>query len=148
MLDIERGQLADIRPLFWQTDTSVSKNSWGYVTNETFKTTDSIVDHLVDIVSKNGCLLLNIGPQPDGTIPGAGRADPARDRPVAGGQRRGDLRHPALEDFRRGPDQGHGRIVQGHSDKAFTGADIRFTTKGPHSLRDRLGVAGQREARR
>ena len=31
VLDIERGQLAAIRPIFWQTDTSVSKTSWGYV---------------------------------------------------------------------------------------------------------------------
>ncbi len=29
VLDIERGQLKDIRPLLWQNDTSVSKNSWG-----------------------------------------------------------------------------------------------------------------------
>jgi len=69
VLDIERGQLAAIRPLFWQTDTSVSKNSWGYVTDQHYKTVDSIVDDLVDIVSKNGCLLLNIGPKSDGTIP-------------------------------------------------------------------------------
>ncbi len=69
VLDIERGQLAAMRPLFWQTDTSVSKNSWGYVANQNYKTVDSIVDDLVDIVSKNGCLLLNIGPKPDGTIP-------------------------------------------------------------------------------
>jgi alpha-L-fucosidase len=69
VLDIERGQLAAIRPLFWQTDTSVSKTSWGYVTNHEYKTADSIVDDLVDIVSKNGCLLLNIGPRSDGTIP-------------------------------------------------------------------------------
>jgi hypothetical protein len=31
VLDVERGQLAAIRPFFWQTDTSISKNSWGYV---------------------------------------------------------------------------------------------------------------------
>ena len=41
VLDIERGQLAAIRPLFWQTDTSVSKTSWGYVTNHEYKTVDS-----------------------------------------------------------------------------------------------------------
>jgi len=69
VLDIERGQLAVIRPYFWQTDTSVSKNSWGYVKNQDYKTVDSLVDDLVDIVSKNGALLLNIGPKPDGTIP-------------------------------------------------------------------------------
>ena len=69
VLDLERGQLADIRPLFWQTDTAISKNSWGYVQPQDYKTADSIIDDLVDIVSKNGCLLLNIGPKPDGTIP-------------------------------------------------------------------------------
>jgi len=69
VLDIERGGLADIRSLYWQTDTSVSKTSWGYVTNQDYKTVNSLVDDLVDIVSKNGCMLLNIGPRPDGTIP-------------------------------------------------------------------------------
>jgi alpha-L-fucosidase len=69
VLDIERGQLASLRPLFWQNDTSVSKTSWGYVSNHEYKTVDSIVDDLVDVVSKNGSLLLNIGPRPDGTIP-------------------------------------------------------------------------------
>ena len=69
VLDIERGKLAEIRKQFWQTDTSTSKTSWGYVTNQEFKTPDSLVNDLVDIVSKNGCLLLNIGPKADGTIP-------------------------------------------------------------------------------
>jgi alpha-L-fucosidase len=69
VLDVERGQLASIRPIFWQTDTSVSKNSWGHVANQDYKSVDSIVDDLVDIVSKNGSLLLNIGPEADGTIP-------------------------------------------------------------------------------
>ena len=40
VLDIERGQLKDIRPMFWQNDTSVSKNSWGYVEDQDYKTPD------------------------------------------------------------------------------------------------------------
>ena len=67
--DIERGQLSEIRPYFWQTDTAVSKNSWGFITDQDYKTPTSIIHDLVDIVSKNGALLLNIGPRPDGTIP-------------------------------------------------------------------------------
>ena len=57
-----------IRPQFWQTDTSVSEKSWGYIENDTFRTPDSLVDQLVDIVSKNGNLLLNFPPRPDGTL--------------------------------------------------------------------------------
>jgi alpha-L-fucosidase len=69
VLDIERGKLDTIRPYFWQTDTSVGEKSWGYIKDEQFRTPGSLVDELVDIVSMNGCLLLNIGPRPDGTIP-------------------------------------------------------------------------------
>ncbi len=69
VLDVERGLAADIRPDFWQTCTSLSKTSWGFVANHEYKDVDSIVDDLVDIVSKNGTLLLNIGPKSDGTIP-------------------------------------------------------------------------------
>jgi alpha-L-fucosidase len=67
--DLERGKLPGIRKLPWQTDTSIGKNSWSYVTNWKSKTANQIVDDLVDIVSKNGCLLLNVGPKSDGTIP-------------------------------------------------------------------------------
>ena len=69
VLDLERGQLGDIRPQPWQTDTSVSNKSWGYIKNDTFKSADFVIDQLIDIVSKNGNLLLNIGPRSDGTIP-------------------------------------------------------------------------------
>ena len=69
VLDVERGQLGDTRPLYWQTDTSVSNKSWGYINEDTFKSPEFIVHQLVDIVSKNGNLLLNIGPRSDGTIP-------------------------------------------------------------------------------
>jgi len=69
VLDIERGQMTKIRPLFWQTDTSIANNSWGYVHDRDYKTAGEILSGLADIVSKNGALLLNIGPRPDGTIP-------------------------------------------------------------------------------
>jgi alpha-L-fucosidase len=69
VLDLERGQLGDIRPLYWQTDTSISNKSWGYIKDDTFKSPEFVVHQLIDIVSKNGNLLLNIGPRPDGTIP-------------------------------------------------------------------------------
>jgi alpha-L-fucosidase len=69
VLDIERGQLGEIRTLHWQTDTSVSNKSWGYIKDDTYKSPQFIVNQLVDIVSKNGNLLMNIGPRSDGTIP-------------------------------------------------------------------------------
>ncbi|HEV2493339.1 MAG TPA: alpha-L-fucosidase [Terriglobia bacterium] len=69
VLDIERGLLDNIRPQVWQTDTSVGWKSWGYIQDEKYKSARQIVEELVDIVSKNGCLLLNVGPKPDGMIP-------------------------------------------------------------------------------
>jgi alpha-L-fucosidase len=69
VLDIERGQTASILPVTWQTDTSVSNKSWGYIKNDTYKTPSFIVQQLADVVSKNGNLLMNIGPRSDGTIP-------------------------------------------------------------------------------
>ena len=66
--DIERGSSKATRKYPWQTDTSIGKHSWGYADDEENKSPNEIIDALVDIVSKNGNLLLNIGPKPDGTI--------------------------------------------------------------------------------
>ena len=67
--EIERGQVSGISPDFWQCDTSVAKNSWCYTVDNEYKTSRELIEDLVDIVSKNGALLLNIGPKADGTIP-------------------------------------------------------------------------------
>ena len=67
--DVERGQLAEIRDEFWQTDTSAARNSWCYTGNNDYKRPADLVGDLVDIVSKNGALLLNVGPRADGIIP-------------------------------------------------------------------------------
>ncbi|WP_412731037.1 alpha-L-fucosidase [Dyella aluminiiresistens] len=128
-LDIERGQLNGIQARHWQTDTSVSNDSWGYVENDTYKTPGFIVRLLVDVVSKNGNLLLNIGPRADGTIPAAeqgilhaiGRWLKANGR--------------AIYDTRpwRVSGEGPTKVVSGsfHDTKtsAYTAADFRFTTR-------------------
>lgn len=70
VLDIERGKSDEIREYPWQTDTSIGKVFWFYMEDETdLKSPDALIDDLVDIVSKNGNLLLNVGPKADGTIP-------------------------------------------------------------------------------
>lgn len=69
IVDVERGKFADAKPYHWQTDTAIAHNSWCYTTNLDYKTTQDIVCYLVDVVSKNGNLLLNVGPKADGTIP-------------------------------------------------------------------------------
>lgn len=66
--DVERGQFADVKPYYWQTDTAVALNSWCYTEGNNYRNPVDIVRDLVDIVSKNGNLLLNIGPKADGTI--------------------------------------------------------------------------------
>ncbi|MBK1875918.1 alpha-L-fucosidase [Pelagicoccus mobilis] len=67
--DLERGKLAGIGKRTWQTDTSIGVNSWCHISNWITKPVNTIINDLIDIVSKNGCLLLNVGPKADGTIP-------------------------------------------------------------------------------
>jgi alpha-L-fucosidase len=50
----------------WQTDTSVG--DWFYNVRDVYKTAGHVIEMLVDIVSKNGNLLLNVPQQPDGTV--------------------------------------------------------------------------------
>lgn len=129
VLDIERGRMSDIAKSPWQTDTSVGKISWGYIENEQYKTADYLLDELIDIVSKNGCLLLNIGPKADGTIP-------AEARSIL--EDMGAWLNPNAEAvFETRPwkiyGEGPTEVSTGHhsekNNKDNVAADIRFTTK-------------------
>jgi alpha-L-fucosidase len=66
VLDIERGVHADISPYPWQTDTCVG--GWFYDVRTAYKKPHEIIEMLIDVVSKNGNLLLNIPQRPDGTL--------------------------------------------------------------------------------
>ncbi|MFC1636910.1 alpha-L-fucosidase [Planctomycetota bacterium] len=131
-LDLEREKSPHIREFFWQTDTSISKKSWGYIENDEFKSPDRLVDDLVDIVAKNGCLLLNIGPRADGTIP-----QEAQDILLAIG-RWLKVNGEAIYETRPYKISGEGPTgtAEGHlsegKNKPYTAEDIRFTQDGKH----------------
>ena len=66
VLDIERNVQRDIFPFAWQTDTCVG--GWFYNVRQIYKTSAQVIEMLVDIVAKNGNLLLNFTQRPDGTL--------------------------------------------------------------------------------
>ncbi len=70
--DLEVGKKNELTPYKWLTDTTVDagpRGTWSHVTYIGFKPVDRLVHNLIDRVSKNGYLLLNVGPRADGTIP-------------------------------------------------------------------------------
>jgi alpha-L-fucosidase len=127
---MERGAAADIQPHFWQTCTSVSRNSWGYITNHVYKDTGEIVDELVDIVSKNGTMLLNIGPKADGTIPE--REQQMLHEIGAWLKINGEAIYGTRpwRTFGEGPTQAATGSFSDKEKRPFTAEDFRFTTKG------------------
>ena len=64
--DVERGQLPGIGALPWQTDDSIG--DWFWTNGDKYNTPKYVIDQLIDIVSKNGNLLLNVPPRADGTL--------------------------------------------------------------------------------
>lgn len=66
VLDIEKSQLPGIQPEPWQTDTCIG--NWFYDVRQEFKKPGHVIEMLIDIVAKNGNMLLNILQRPDGSI--------------------------------------------------------------------------------
>ena len=64
--DVERGVLDTLNLYPWQTDTSIG--DWYYRTGQKYKTSNEVIQMLVDIVSKNGNLLLNVVQTPEGDL--------------------------------------------------------------------------------
>lgn len=64
--DLERGAMDSISPYPWQTDTSIG--DWYYRTGQKYMTGVEVIQMLVDIVSKNGNLLLNVVQTPEGDL--------------------------------------------------------------------------------
>jgi alpha-L-fucosidase len=69
VFDFERGGPAGIQTPYWLTDDSISSSSWCYTVGIGYYSTNALLHALIDRVSKNGNMVLNIAPMADGTIP-------------------------------------------------------------------------------
>jgi alpha-L-fucosidase len=128
--DFERSLRTDIDPRPWQTDTSISNLSWGYMEHDQFKTPEFLIHQLVDIVSKNGNLLLSIGPRADGTIPDEVRATLLE--MGAWLNRNGEAIYATVPwtISGEGPTEVKTGFATDQDMKPYTAADFRFTRKG------------------
>jgi alpha-L-fucosidase len=139
VLDLERGKLGGIREIPWQTDDAIGNESWGYTATNTFKTAQYVITNLIDIVSKNGNLLLNIGPRADGTITEGETAV------LLGTGRWLEINGDAIYGTRPWKIFGEGPTESASGSFAdqkipFTAKDIRFTTKGDALFAIALGL--------
>jgi alpha-L-fucosidase len=149
--DIERGQSNQIEPLPWQTDTCIG--GWHYdrriYDNKSYKSAKTVIHTLVDIVSKNGNLLLNIPLRGDGTIDSEERAV------VEGIAAWMQINSEVIYGTRPWKTFGEGPAIesaapinaQGFNEgkgKPFTADDIRFTTKGSTLYATSLGWPGEK----
>lgn len=128
--DVERGVLSDIAPYPWQIDTSIG--DWYYNRNWKYRGADWVIRMLVDVVSKNGNLLINVVQRPDGSLdPEAEKvlADMADWMRTNGESIYGT--NPWLV-YGEGPTRAGGGAFR--EDFAYTERDVRFTQKGDRTL--------------
>ena len=128
--DIERGQFSQAQPFLWQSDTSVMRNSWCYSERAQYKTPAEIIRDLADVVSKNGRLLLNFGPRPDGTFTGEDHR--ILSALAAWMKQNGEAIHGTSP--WRLAQEGPTHVQEGQftdaAPRAFTAEDFRFTCRG------------------
>jgi len=132
IVDLELGRMDKLTYYCWITDTSVDdQGAWSYVQDAGFKPANTLIDNLIDRVAKNGFLLLNVGPKPDGTIP-----ETARQRLLEMGAW---LKVNGEAIYGTRPwlvaEEGPTKISKGgafneRNEVTYTGRDIRFTCKG------------------
>ncbi|QDT68942.1 Alpha-L-fucosidase [Planctomycetes bacterium MalM25] len=131
VLDLEKGGMGELTEFTWLTDDTISLGSWCYTENLRIKSTDIVLHSLIDIVSKNGQLVLNVSPKADGSIPQV-----QRDVLLELGEWLGKYGE-AIYETRPFTTYGHGPTVagKGHfggiaTDKSYTAEDIRYTKNG------------------
>jgi len=128
--DLERGVMPGIRPTPWQTDTSIG--DWYYNKNWKYRGADWVIQMLVDIVSKNGNLLINVVQRPDGSL------DPEAEQILTQMADWIAINGEAIYGTRPWLMHGEGPVrARGGSfkeDFTYTARDIRFTSKGDGTL--------------
>ncbi len=124
--DVERGVLEGISEFPWQTDTSIG--DWFYNREWKYRSVRWVIHMLVDVVSKNGNLLINIVQRPDGSLDSEveGMLSEMADWMAINGEAIYGTRPFTV--FGEGPVRVEGGAFK--EDAAFTAEDVRFATKG------------------
>ncbi len=130
VLDRERGEMAATQALPWQTDTSIA--DWFYNKHWKYRSPDWVIDTLVDVVSKNGNMLLNVVQRPDGSLDD--EVLQLLDSMSTWFATNGEAIYGTRPWLTYG--EGPTKVAGGHfhEDFPFGAKDIRFTTKGKHTL--------------
>jgi len=130
LLDHERGVADGIAKNPWQTDTCIGQ--WHYKRGQQYKTAKKVIDLLVDIVSKNGNLLLNL------PLPNSGELDAEEIKVLDGITEWMAINSKGIYSTRPWKIYGEGpstktKIETGNfnedKQRDLTAEDVRFTTK-------------------
>lgn len=151
VVDFEKGRLDELTDYSWLTDDTISAGtwtttgSWSYTEELDIKSSKEIIHTLIDIVSKNGQLLLNISPKASGVIPqaqrdsllGVGKWLRANSEAIYGTR--------PYKIYGEGPKrlQSSGHFVEMSSE--YNEENIRFTVKGNNIFAIQMGWPGSRK---
>jgi alpha-L-fucosidase len=146
LLDHERGVMDSISPDPWQTDTCIG--DWHYKRGIEYKRPKKVIDMLVDIVSKNGNLLLNF------PLPNSGELDDEEAKILTTITSWMDVNSEGIHGSRPWKIFGAGPAMEMAVDQSgfneskqpdLTYEDVRFTTKGKVLYAFVMGIPPMKE---